>query len=163
VLAFTLAFTLQAVVPEDYTPIRDQGNRASLYVYSAWSVATLATGAIGLPTTHDPAWQGAHIAHLLWGGVNTVIAAISLAVALRSKPGDDALQEGKNAQLSYAINSVFDVATLAVSAALWQGPGSHDARWEGFAIASLLQSLFLLGYDVSMSLYHQLNNARIAP
>ena len=160
-LAALAALTLHAAVPEDYAPIRDGGNRASLIVYSAWSVGTLATGAVGYPTAKDPAWQGAHIAHLLWGGVNTVIAAISLAVALRSKPGDDPVQEGKNAQLSYAINSVFDVATLAVSAALWAGPGAHDARWAGFAVASLFQSLFLLGYDVTMSMYHQLNNDRV--
>src|SRR5206468_2826927 len=138
----------------DYARVRDDGNRASLYVYSAWSVATLAVGVVGLAAPHDLGWQGAHVAHVVWGGVNTIIAAISLAAALRSKPGDDALQEGKNAQISYAINAVFDVATVAVSAALWQGPGAHDVRWEGFAVASLVQSLFLLAYDASMSLFH---------
>ncbi|MBK7861796.1 MAG: hypothetical protein IPJ65_24905 [Archangiaceae bacterium] len=162
-LALLLTLSLHAIeVPPDYAPRRDLANKASLLVYSGWSVGTLAVGAIGYPTTRDPFWRGAHLGHLVWGGVNTLIAAISLAVTFKSHPpsNEDPRQEGKNAQLSYAINAVFDVATLAVSAALWQGPGRTDARWEGFAVASIFQSLFLLGYDASMSLYHQWNNAR---
>lgn len=161
-LALALVLTLEAAeLPADYAPVRDQGNKASLLVYSAWSVVTLGTGIVGLAAPHDYAWQGAHIAHLVWGGVNTVIAAISLAVAFTGKPGDDPLQEGRNAQLSYAINAVFDVVSTAVSAALWLGPGRTDVRWQGVAAASLVQSAFLLAYDVTMSLYHQLNNDRV--
>jgi hypothetical protein len=163
--ALLLALTLHASTPilaDDYVPVRDQGNKASLLVYTVFSVATLATGLGGIFTTKDPAWQGAHIAHLVWGSTNTVIAAICLVNAFKGDAKTDpesVFQDGKNAQLAYAINAIFDVATTVASVVILKE--SHDARWEGFAVASLVQSLFLLAYDATMSLYHQLNNERV--
>ena len=161
-LALVVVLTLQAepVVPADYTVIRDEGNHASLLAYTGWSLLTLGVGVGGITTTNEPFWQGVHIGHLVWGGVNTVIAAISLGVTFLGKkdPDTDALQEGRNSQLAYAINAIFDVATLFASAAIFAA--LPDARWQGFASASLVQSAFLLVYDVTMSLYHQLNNER---
>jgi hypothetical protein len=161
VLALVVVVTLQAAeVPADYTVIRDKGNHASLFAYTGWSVLTLGVGIGGIATTNEPFWQGVHIGHLVWGGVNTVIAAISLGTTFipKREPSEDELQEGKNAQLAYAINAVFDVVTLFVSAGIFAA--LPDARWQGFASASLVQSAFLLVYDVTMSLYHQLNNER---
>lgn len=163
--ALLLALTLQAtdvpLLPDDYRAIRDQGNKASLLVYSVFSVATLATGLAGVFTTNGHFWQGAHIAHLVWGSTNTVIAVICLYNAFKGDPDTDpakVFQDGKNAQLAYSINALFDLATTVVSVVMLAE--LRDARWQGFGAASLVQSLFLLAYDATMSLYHQFNNAR---
>lgn len=160
-LALTLTATDVPLLPDDYKPVRDQGNKASLLVYSVFSVATLATGLGGIFTTGDHFWQGAHIAHLVWGTTNTVIAVICLYNAFKGDAETDpakVYQDGKNAQLAYTINALFDVATTVVSVVMLAE--LKDARWQGFGAASLVQSLFLLAYDATMSLYHQLNNAR---
>lgn len=164
VLAITLAVLLQAEapmqVPDDFVELRDKGNHASLFVYTGWSLLTLGVGIGGFVTAKDEFTQGVHIGHLVWGGVNTIIAGITLGTAFlpEKKPDDDPLQNGKNSQLAYAINAVFDVATCFVSVGIYAA--TNDARWQGFASASMVQSLFLLAYDVTMTLYHQLNNAR---
>ncbi|MBL8951712.1 MAG: hypothetical protein JNK82_13100 [Myxococcaceae bacterium] len=163
--ALLLALTLHAAdapyLPDDYKQVRDRGNKASLLVYTVFSVATLATGFAGFFTTQDHFWQGVHIAHLVWGGTNTVIAGICLYNAFKGDTETDPaklLQDGKNAQLAYTINSLFDVATTVVSVVMLAE--LRDARWQGFAASSLVQSLFLLAYDASMAVYHGLNNER---
>jgi hypothetical protein len=159
-LALVVVLTLQADVPADYAVIRDSGNHASLFAYTGWSMLTLGVGIGGIVSPSHPFWQGVHLGHLVWGGVNTVIAGISLGTTFLSSrdPEADPLQEGRGSQLAYAINAIFDVATLFVSAGIFLA--TPDARWQGFASASLVQSAFLLLYDVTMSLYHQLNNDR---
>ena len=151
-------------VPPDSQLIRDKGNESGLIVYDVWSVATLATGAVGIATTNDPKWQGVHIAHLVWGGVNVGIALISSIIALKDPhtPEDEATmrKHGHEQQRLYAINAIFDVATTMVSVAIFQGV--KDDRWQGFAVGSLVQSLFLLAFDTTMSMYHFINNRRSA-
>jgi hypothetical protein len=156
---------LLAAVPPDSQLIRDKGNESGLIVYDVWAVATLATGAVGIATTQDPKWQGVHISSLVWGGVNAGIGLISSIIAFRDPhtPEDEATmrQHGKEQQRLYAINAIFDVATTMISVAIFQAV--KDDRWQGFAVGSLVQSLFLLSFDTTMSMYHWLNNRRADP
>jgi hypothetical protein len=164
VLVILLALLL-ASVPPDSQLLRDKGNESGLIVYDVWAVASLATGAVGYATTQDQKWQGVHIANLVWGGVNAGIGLISSIIAFRDPhtPEDEATmrKHGFEQQRLYAINAIFDVATTMVSVAIYQGV--KDDRWQGFAVGSLVQSLFLLGFDTTMSMYHWLNNRRSSP
>ena len=60
---------------------------------------------------------------------------------------------------AYTINALFDVATTVASVVMLKE--LNDARWQGFAASSLVQSLFLLAYDATMAVYHGLNNDRV--
>ena len=160
-LALVLSFSLAASV-EDYNAVRQNGNNAGLGVLGAWGLASALTGAVGLATTKDPAWQGAHLANLLWGLGNLGFAVAGLYLGL--KPGAtrtdpaEALADGRSTQYVYTINVAFEVGYLAAAVLLLKNFSSE--RVQGFAKASLVQGLCLLLFDATMAAFHAVNNDR---
>ena len=161
-LALALTLSLAAST-EDYNAVRQNGNNAGLGVLGAWAAASTVTGIVGLATTTDPLWQGVHLANIAWGVVNLGFSVVGLYFGLRAgatrEGRADALTDGRSTQHLYSINTAFDVGYMALAALLLNG--SSDARWKGFAKASLVQGLFLVLFDGAMAMFHLLNNERL--
>ncbi len=161
-LALVLAASL-ATSTEDYNATRQTGNNIGLGVLGAWALASTVTGSIGLATTNDPTWQGAHIANIAWGVINIGFAVVGLYLGLR--PGatrEDragALADGQNTQFTYSWNAALDVGYIAASALAFTG--FKDSRIHGFAAGSMVQALWLLAFDSVMALFHMINNERL--
>ena len=161
-LALVLWVSLATSV-EDYNHTRQDGNNVGLGVLGAWALASTVTGVIGLASTSDPRWQGAHLANLAWGAVNIGFAVVGLYFGLR--PGatregrEEALADGRSTQFTYSWNAALDVGYLTAAALMWKG--FEDVRLQGFAQASLVQAFWLLVFDSTMALFHLLNNERL--
>ncbi len=148
---------------DDYNWTRQTGNNVGLGVLGAWAVASTVTGVVGLATSKDPQWQGAHIANVAWGVVNIGFAVVGLILGL--KPGatrptrDEALADGQSTQFTYTWNAALDVGYMTVAALMLLN--FKDQRVLGFAAGSMVQAGWLLCFDSLMALFHQINNERI--
>ena len=161
-LALALTVALHAATFEDYDSVRTDGNTAGLSALGIWGVSSTITGIVGLATTSDPRWKGVHVASLVWGVINIGFAVFGLYSGLtpsaRRDNLADAYGDGRGMHTLYAINAAFDVGYLAAAALLLTH--SSGDRVQGFAQGSLIQALWLFGFDGSMALFHQINNAR---
>jgi len=161
-LALVLSLSLATSV-EDYNSTRQTGNNIGLGVLGVWAVASTVTGVVGLATSKDPAWQGAHIANVAWGVVNIGFAVVGLFLGL--KPGAtrtgraDALADGQSTQFTYAWNAALDVGYMTAAALMLLN--FKDERVLGFAYGSMVQAGWLLVFDSVMALFHQINNERL--
>lgn len=127
--------------------------RRGMQVLGGWALTNIAVGGVGLATASSPQWRGFHEGNLSWNVINLGLAGVALLT--QASPSSDPLtqlNEGSHLRRILSFNAGLDVAYVVAGAWLWdQGQRLGDGRQRGWGQALVVQGLFLLAFDLSLS------------
>ncbi|MEP7277334.1 MAG: hypothetical protein ABI813_01715 [Bacteroidota bacterium] len=173
-LVFTCGLFAQNGLP-GFNKERARINQTGFLVLSAWSVANIGSGIIGLSAGGQAKYF--HQMNLLWGGVNLLIALPGYLGA-RKTNGDLSLAasvtEQSRVEKTFIFNAGLDLAYMAGGAWFLEKANSRSDpdRFRGYGKSILVQGSFLLLFDAVMfithnrhgkKLYKALNGMQLAP
>lgn len=119
-------------------------------VLAGWAAASIATGTVLVSTSDDPFVQQMGIQHVVWGGVDALIAGVAMIVAsnwtTNVAPRDTWLDRRDTSETVFWVNAGLDVAYIATGAALWAA--FDDPKAQGAGAGIVTQGSFLLGFDI---------------
>ena len=143
----------------DYNDFYDKSaaiNKTGMYVLGGWTIANIATGAIGWSNTGGSTMRF-HQMNLLWNTVNLTIAGFALYNYLQTNAAglspDEILQTHRKTENLYLINAGLDV--LYVGSGFYlkhlstKKPNKQDLLL-GYGNSIILQGAFLFVFDAVM-------------
>ena len=149
-----------------YNTNRINTNRAGMEVLGAWGITSMASGGIGYFTAKQDEWRFFHEMNIVFGAVNTGIAAIGLSGLKRELNAKMNYQRSYDRYRSnkrvYLINASIDLVYIAAGIGLvaYSGNTKTDkAVYLGFGRSATLQGVFLLLFDNVMYTTLQRNNS----
>ena len=141
--------------------------RTGMEVLGSWGIVNIAGGAVTYFTTTQDEWKYFSEMNVLWGTVNTGIAAVSLAGIRREMEAkmDYRQSYGRyraNKKL-YLINAGLDVIYIGAGIGLTayaQNTNKDQPIYSGFGKSIVIQGIFLLLFDNIMFSANQLDNSK---
>ena len=141
--------------------------RTGMKVLGSWGIVNIAGGAVTYFTTTQDEWKYFSEMNVLWGTVNTGIAAVSLAGIRREMEAkmDYRQSYGRyraNKKL-YLINAGLDVIYIGAGIGLTayaQNTNKDQPIYSGFGKSIAVQGIFLLLFDNIMFSANQLDNSK---
>jgi hypothetical protein len=143
-------------------------NRTGMKVLGSWGIVNIAGSGAGYFAAKQDEWKYFHEMNVLWGVVNTGIAAFSLARVrkeMRTEMGfDQAYGHYKSDKKIYLINAGLDVLYIGTGVALTAlsqnaKKTSDAAILKGFGRSIAVQGVFLLLFDnIMFSIHHRSNS-----
>ncbi len=130
----------------------------------AWSVFSMVTGG-WLAAHREPFKRGVGLHFFAWGLIDALIAAAGLVNNRRLAAGhrkDDpasATDEAHKLKLILWVNSALDVFYVASGVWLFRRRGKDNPNWRGQGVGVMIQSGFLLLFDV----WHALKLGDLTP
>ncbi|MFI5196350.1 MAG: DUF6992 family protein [Chitinophagales bacterium] len=141
-------------------------NKAGMKVLGLWGIANIAAGSIGYFTAKQDEWKYFHEMNVIWGMVNTGIAAMGMAgvrkelnVRLSYERSYDRYRANKKL---YLVNAGLDVLYIATGVGLTEysvNAKTDAAIYRGFGRSIAIQGVFLLLFDNVMFAAHQQSNS----
>ena len=136
-------------------------------VLGSWGIASIAVGSIGYFIARQDESKYFHEMNILWGVVNTGIAAMGLTgvreemdARLNYQQSFDRFRSNKKL---YLINAGLDVLYIATGVGLTEysvNTKSDAAIYKGFGKSIAVQGVFLLLFDNVMFAAHQQSNSK---
>jgi hypothetical protein len=124
-------------------------SRALNGVLAGWAAASIATGAVMTTVSDDPFVQHQGIQHMVWGGVDAILAGIAAIVVSQwsnQRESEGTWIDRRNTnETVFWVNAGLDVAYVATGAILWGA--FDDPKLRGAGSGIVLQGSFLLGFD----------------
>jgi len=141
--------------------------RTGMKVLGSWGIVNIAGGAVTYFTTTQDEWKYFSEMNVLWGAVNTGIAAMSLAGIRREMAIKMDYQQSygryrANKKL-YLINAGLDVIYIGAGIGLTayaQNTNKDQPIYSGFGKSIAVQGIFLLLFDNIMFSANQLDNSK---
>ena len=136
-------------------------------VLGSWGLISVAGGTIGYFTAKQDEWKYFHEMNVLWGVVNTGIAAMGLAGVHKEMAASMNYKQSYDRYLAnkklYLINAGLDVLYIGTGVALneyGQKAKNSQAIYTGFGKSIAIQGIFLLLFDDVMFAAHQRYNSK---
>ena len=136
-------------------------------VLGSWGIVNIARGTIGYFTAKQDEWKYFQEMNVLWGVVNTGIAAMGLAGVRREAEKKmnyyQSYDRYKATKKLYLINIGFDVLYIATGVGLTEygSTAKNNADiFKGFGKSVAMQGVFLLLFDNVMFAAHQRSNSK---
>ena len=141
--------------------------RTGMKVLGSWGIVNIAGGAVTYFTTTQDEWKYFSEMNVVWGAVNTGIAAMSLAGIRREMAIKMDYQQSygryrANKKL-YLINAGLDVIYIGAGIGLTayaQNTNKDQPIYSGFGKSIAVQGIFLLLFDNIMFSANQLDNSK---
>ena len=141
--------------------------RTGMKVLGSWGIVNIAGGAVTYFTTTQDEWKYFSEMNVVWGAVNTGIAAMSLAGIRREMAIKMDYQQSygryrANNKL-YLINAGLDVIYIGAGIGLTayaQNTNKDQPIYSGFGKSIAVQGIFLLLFDNIMFSANQLDNSK---
>jgi len=141
--------------------------RTGMKVLGSWGIVNIAGGAVTYFTTTQDEWKYFSEMNVVWGAVNTGIAAVSLAGIRREMAIKMDYQQSygryrANKKL-YLINAGLDVIYIGAGIGLAtyaQNTNKDQPIYSGFGKSIAVQGIFLLLFDNIMFSANQLDNSK---
>lgn len=150
-----------------YNSERISVNRTGMKVLGGWGLVSIAAGGVGYFTARDDEWKYFHGMNVLWGAVNTGIAAFGLAGVRKEMAAKLNYQQAYDRYRSnkrlYLINAGLDVLYIGTGIALneYGNSAKNDAAmFKGFGKSIAIQGIVLLLFDNVMYAAHQRSNSK---
>jgi hypothetical protein len=142
-------------------------NRVGMEVLGSWGIVSMAAGGVGYFTAKQDEWKYFHEMNVLWGAVNTGIAAMGLAGVRKEMVKKMNYQQSydryKANKKLYIVNIGFDVLYIATGVGLAEYGASAKSNadiFKGFGKSIAVQGVFLLLFDNVMFAAHQQSNGK---
>jgi hypothetical protein len=141
--------------------------KTGMEVLGSWGIVSITGGAAGYFTAKQDELKYFSEMNVLWGVVNTGIAAVSLAGVKREMAAKMEFQQSYGRYLSnkrlYLINAGLDVLYIGAGIGLTaygQNQKKDPAIYTGFGKSITVQGIFLLLFDNIMFSANQLDNSK---
>ena len=116
---------------------------------TAWSLGSIAVGALVLLRRPDERATGFARQSITWGAIDLAIAGLSLR---RRKPVTDEAAEAGSLRRVLLVNSVLDVGYVSAGALLWRAGRFRGRDSTGDGAGVVVQGAFLLVLDTVCAL-----------
>ena len=150
-----------------YNAQRINTNRKGVLALGTWGIANIAGSGIGYFTATKDEWKYFHEMNVLWGVVNTGIAAMGMAGVRKEMGAKLNYRQSYDRFLSnkklYLINAGLDIAYIGAGIALTEygsSTKSNAAIFKGFGRSFTIQGVFLLFFDNIMFASHLRYNSK---
>lgn len=150
-----------------YNSQRIHTNKNGMGVLGAWGLVNIAAGGVGYFTAKDEEWEYFHEMNVLWGVVNTGIAAMGMAGVKKEMAatlsGRQAYDRYRSNKKLYLINAGFDVLYIGTGVALneyGRTQTKDKPLFQGFGKSIAIQGIFLLLFDEVMYMSHMRQNSK---
>jgi len=152
-----------------YTTHRLRVNNTGMQILGAWGIANIAGSGAGYFAARQDEWKYFHEMNVLWGVVNTGIAAFGMSNVrkeMRTRYNyQQAYERYRATKKLYLINAGLDVLYIGTGVALnslapQAKKTSATNMLKGFGRSIAVQGVFLLLFDNIMFAAHQHNNSK---
>jgi hypothetical protein len=150
-----------------YNTHRIKINKTGMEVLGFWGIENIAEGAIGYFTAKQDEWKYFNEMNVLWGAVNTGIAAMGLGGVRKEMAKSLNAQHAYDRYLAnkklYLINAGLDVLYIGAGVgltALGQSAKNNESIYTGFGRSFVVQGVFLLLFDNVMFAAHESYNSK---
>ena len=151
----------------NYNAHRLNTNKNGMEVLGVWGLANIAEGGIGYFTAKQDEWKYFSEMNVLWGVVNTGIAAMGLGGVrqemMKKLTYQQAYDRYRANKKLYLINAGLDILYIGAGAALaayGSSAKTNQATYDGFGKSLVVQGVFLLLFDNLMFASHQRMNSK---
>jgi len=150
-----------------YNSHRIKINKTGMEVLGSWGIVNIAGSGIGYFTAKQDEWKYFHEMNVLWGVVNTGIAAMGMGGVRKEMRENLDSKQAYSRYLAnkklYLINAGLDVLYIGagIGLATYSKSAKSDAAiYSGFGKSLVVQGVFLLLFDNVMFASHASSNSK---